>query len=111
MRKSLAYSSLAFALALTTAPGYVSAESQGDHTQHRAMGMAMSEDSMQAMHESMADMHKNMAAMRSAGDGEAKLEAMERHMEAMTNHMEMMMNTMEGKPAKTHDHNKMKMKK
>jgi hypothetical protein len=102
-----------FTIAATTlfllgTSGLALAEGQGTMTEHRAMGMSMSEESMTAMHESMAQLKADVGTMRDASSNDIKLRMMEKHMNDMTNHMEMMMNVIEGKPVQRHDHGRIK---
>lgn len=106
MKNLIGYGALLAALVSGT-PAFA-AEGQGSHTEHRAMGMSMSDDSMQAMHESMTALKAEQETMRNMDSDEMKLRMMEKNMDAMTQHMEMMMNVMEGKKPAKHDHRKMK---
>jgi hypothetical protein len=106
MREFINYGMVAGML-LCTAP--VLAEGgQGGDTGHGAMGMSMSDESMEAMHESMAELEADIAEMRKADSSDIKLRKMEQHMEQINRHMRMMMDAMEGKKVKRHDHSKMK---
>lgn len=104
----------ALVLALLAGAPAIATESQGSQTEHRAMGMAMTDDSMRAMHQNMAKMRADLEKMQAAESDDAKLDMMERQMDGMMRHMEMMMDAMGGKKGrmgKMHDHGEMKMKK